>query len=76
MNIKELKRHLEHYDDGTECAYSLWLPTDVMLLEVGVTQEQAEEVLHRVDDNFDASCGISWDTLEYYLDQVKREGIK
>lgn len=36
-----------------------------------ITVAQAREVLSAVDHNHDASIGINWDTLGYYLQEVR-----
>jgi len=38
-----------------------------------VTQEQAEEVLLRMDNNKDCNIGLNWDVLNYHLDEVMEE---
>jgi hypothetical protein len=79
MTIEELIKHLQQYDPTAVVAYSLWQVGDVIsagedLSEaVTVTQEQAEEVIGRMDHYKDCSIGLNWDVLNYHLDEVLSE---
>lgn len=76
MTIKELIKHLESYNLDDVIAYDLWSVDDV--IEEGnhhdeypeVTQEQAEEVLLRMDHHKDCNVGLNWDYMNYHLDNV------
>lgn len=74
MKIKDLMNHLKQYDPELDCAYSLWIPDDVIEtaqnLGVNISNEQIEEVLYIVNESHDANYGISWQTLEYAIDNV------
>ena len=63
---------LEKYWENT--AGLIWTVDDVMSLaedkEIKITKEQAIEVIESVGNNEDASEGISWDTIEWHLDDV------
>lgn len=80
MTVKELIKHLESYDQDAIIAYDIWQVDDV--IHEGnhhadypeVTQEQAEEVLLRMEHNKDASVGMNWDVLNYHLDNVMSDG--
>ena len=50
-----------------------WNVEDVLSLDDTLTTDQCIEVLDMARDNHDANYGISWDTLECYIDQVKEE---
>ena len=38
-----------------------------------ITDEQAADVLHRVVDDHDATIGVSWETLEIYIEELLDE---
>jgi len=48
----------------------IWSVEDVQILNSGLTDEQALNVLHSVKKNHDASIGICWDTLEYWIEEL------
>jgi hypothetical protein len=82
MNIKELIEHLNGYDPEDIIAYDLWSVEDVTqdgnhYQDYGdVTQEQAEEVLRRMDHHKDCNVGLNWDVMNYHLDNVMSEAAK
>jgi hypothetical protein len=79
MTIAQLIKHLEHYNPNEIIAYDLWMVDDVMGSSNdhgAITRSQAEEVLHRMEHRKDASIGLNWDVLNYYLDQVMEEETK
>jgi hypothetical protein len=47
-----------------------WCVDDVQSVRADLTDEQAFEVLIRVDHYFDAEYGISWDTLKINADDL------
>ena len=47
-----------------------WCVDDVQSVRADLTDEQAFEVLCRVDHYFDANYGTSWDTLEITADDL------
>jgi hypothetical protein len=52
----------------------VWQIDDVLSIRPDLTEEQAAEVLGRVEDIHDASIGISWETLEAVADDLFPEG--
>lgn len=48
----------------------VWQIDDVLSIRPDLTEEQAGEVLGRVEDCHDASIGVSWDTLEIVADEM------
>ena len=52
----------------------VWQIDDVLSIRPDLTEEQAGEVLGRVEDIHDASIGISWSTLETVADDLFPEG--
>ena len=61
-------------DDNTIVCAAIWTIEDVQgrAKERGMTisKEQAEAVLVTMDNKQDCSLGISWDTMDVYLDEV------
>jgi len=62
--------------DDTHVAVVIWSPEDVKgrakQLGIKVTDEQVDDILDRLDDKQDCSLGISWDTIDCYLDDYRR----
>ena len=50
----------------------LWQVDDILMYakqeEINISEEEAQEILDRIGRRWDASIGISWDTISYYLD--------
>lgn len=49
---------------------SAWSVEDVQEIRPDLTDEQAWQVLQRVERKHDASIGINWDTLEWYAGEM------
>lgn len=73
-----VKDHIEHmknsYKPEDVVAVAIWQVDDVLgqAKETGIkiTRKQAEEIIERIDRRQDASLGISWDTIDAYLDDL------
>ena len=50
-----------------------WNVEDVLSLDDTLTTDQCIDVLEKAENNHDANYGISWDTLSWYIDDVKEE---
>jgi len=54
-----------------------WSTVDVLAkaeeMDVSLTEEQADEVLDMVERKHDASIGINWDVIEYWINEIKHE---
>ena len=84
MTIRELIKHLSSgsFDQEEIIAYDLWLVDDV--IEEGkrhpdypeIAQEQAEEVLLRMQHNKDCNVGLNWDYMNYHLGNVVSEDLQ
>lgn len=74
MTIKEAIKHLKGYDPKSHCAMHLWLTDDVFdkAKEMGVDmdQDKADEIIDDVHNHIDCTLGITWDTIECYIDNV------
>jgi hypothetical protein len=76
--IEGAVEHLRGLGEPTDIvAMAIWTEVDVlgMAKERGIvlTKEQAGEILDRMDHKQDASMGISWDTIDAYLNDYVRE---
>lgn len=75
MIIKEVIEHLQTYRPDQPCAYTVWLADDVKSrakeMKVRLTKDEIVHVLERVHHKQDASIGINWDTIDYWIDEVR-----
>ena len=72
--IEEVIKRL-HYSDGQHVAVAIWCEDDVRgrarERHVKCSRAQAREILDKVDHKQDCTLGITWDTLDCYLDELK-----
>jgi len=68
--LKRLRKELAHYQDN--CTI-VWMRDDVLTLDDTLTDEQVSWVLERMEHKHDACLGISWDTIEFWISEVKKE---
>jgi len=76
--LTTVKDHIEHmknsYKPEDIVAVAIWQVDDVLgqAKETGIKiiRKQAEEIIERIDRRQDASLGISWDTIDAYLDDL------
>ena len=62
----------------------VWCVDDVLAyakdegLDVGktITEDDAEYILHRLEDNHDCNLGITWETISDYLQEHEEEYLK
>ena len=61
-------------------AVAIWCEDDVIerAKENGIRigRRQAREIIDRVDHHQDCTIGITWDTLDYYIDEIKGKRLK
>jgi hypothetical protein len=50
-----------------------WHIDDVQSLQEDLTDDECREVLKTIEHGFDATVGINWDVISYYIDQVIEE---
>ena len=67
--VKRLRKRLAHYEDN--CTV-VWVPEDVLTLDSTLTDEQVSWVLERMEHKHDATLGISWETIEFWISEVKK----
>ena len=36
-----------------------------------IDSNQAQDILYQLDENHDANYGVNWDTIDFYLDEIK-----
>ena len=76
-NSKEMIEWLQKYDENEEIAVAIWSEVDVLERakerEMTITKEQAKTIIDRIHRKQDATLGISWDTIDCYLDDLKTE---
>lgn len=62
--------HLAQAKDGKFYLADDWHIEDVQSVRPDLNEAQAADVLEAVADNFDASLGISWFTIEFWADEL------
>ena len=76
--VAEAKKRLDLCggDDAVVCI-AIWGVEDVLERaserDMTITKEQAETVLNKMDSKQDCSMGVSWDTMDCYLDEIVSE---
>ena len=76
-----VKEHIEKlkkwYNPDDELAIAIWGAVDVKSraedMDIELTDEQVRDVLSCVENKQDATLGITWDTLDYWIEQVAEE---
>ena len=63
MRIEELEKKLAHYEDNC---------TIVLTLDETLNEEQVAEVLYMMKQKHDATLGINWDTIAFWINEVKQ----
>jgi|TARA_R100000482_G_C5068715_1_gene120513 hypothetical protein len=67
--------HIDYTEDGKPFIRDDWHLEDVAQvcdqMDVTLTEDQMEDVLHDIVNGFDANHGISWHTFEYVIHQHK-----
>jgi len=81
--VKDAIKHLKQYKLTDHVAVAIWQAEDVMEhakngRDMDVTKEEAEEIIDQMDRNQDCEYGITWQTIDNYLDELeeKREREK
>ena len=66
--------HVKYTEEGTPYISNDWHVEDVESvceqMEVTLTEEEMEDVLHNVANSFDANYGIAWDNFEMAIQYV------
>lgn len=53
-----------------------WHIDDVKRLDDSLTDNQARQVLQAVHNNHNADIGVNWDTINYWINEIKCEANK
>lgn len=71
MTVEDHIKHLQrHHKPKDIIAVQMWVREDVKHLDKTLTDEDCDDVLDSVHTKQDASLGITWDTLEFYINTV------
>ena len=58
-------------------AWSIWQVEDVYSraseMNFDISEQEAADVLSTINNNHDATLGISWETIDFWLDELRRE---
>ena len=72
---KLIERLTLDYKPEDVVAVQIWLTEDVLEQaknrdpKIKLTKADAEQILEDLDEHQDASLGISWDTIDVYIDE-------
>lgn len=50
-----------------------WQIEDIKGQDSSLTDDQARDILHELKHSHDANIGISWEVIDIYIDNFKRE---
>lgn len=68
--IEDLK---QFYKPDDVIAYDIWCREDVLEraseFSIDITEEQADKIIEDMHENRDAEYGITWDTIDTYLQE-------
>ena len=74
--VKELKEHLESFNDDDIIAYDIWQIENVKHycdnMGIEISADQCENVIYNMEQGKDANDGITWDILGFYVQEEKR----
>ena len=66
--------HVKYTEDNTPYISNDWHIEDVEMMceqmEVTLTEDEMEDVLHSVANSFDSNYGITWDSFEYAIENI------
>jgi len=72
--VKEVIEHLKKYPEDLHVAVAIWQEDDVIEFakenDIKVTRKQAQDIIDRMDRKQDCTMGITWTTIECYLDDL------
>ena len=77
--VRDLIAHLQrNYQAHDTIATAIWQVADVQCQAeargLAISDERATDILERIDSNHDGCLGITWDTIDFWLDQVEEGG--
>ena len=72
---EEALKRLSYIRTGEHVAMALWCREDIhsaaKARELILTDEQADDILDRIDDKQDSSDGISWATIDWFISEYQ-----
>ena len=75
-----LKHSLKDDADDTPIAWAIWQVEDVEWraadMGIEVSYEECAGILDAMNADQDATTGMSWDTIDYFLDELRLEREK
>ena len=86
ITAKECTAHLKTYEDDAKIITLIWGESDVRSQNkddegngeddedfsgTPLTDEQVDNVLSMMDNNHDCNYGVTWETIEAYIEEVK-----
>lgn len=73
--VKEVIEHLRRYNENEHVATAIWSEDDVLgrakERNIKITRKQAQDIIDRIYRKQDATIGITWDTIDCYLDDLQ-----
>ena len=70
--VEKVIEHLKTHKPNLHVAVAIWQTDDVLERakerKIKISKKQAEEIIDKIDSKQDASLGISWDTIDCYID--------
>lgn len=77
--VRDLIAHLQHhYAPDDTIAAAIWQVDDVQCQAeargLAISDDHAAEILERIDSNHDGCLGITWNTIDIWLDQIEEGG--
>jgi len=74
---KLIKWLQENYEEDKPLCVAIWSAEDILErakeLEIEITEEQANIIIETMDRRQSADLGVSWDTIDCYLDEYDNE---
>lgn len=67
---ENLEQWLNQIESGDAIAV-VWHIDDVKSMDENLTDDEAREILERMYHKHDATIGISWDTIDAFIDMYK-----
>lgn len=78
-SVRDLIVHLQrNYAPDDTIAAAIWQVDDVMGQAhergLAISDTCAADILERIDTQHDACLGITWETIDFWLDQIEEGG--
>lgn len=72
--VRKVVEELQRYNQEEHVAVAVWSEDDVIHraeeINVKISREKAQEIIDRIDRKQTATLGITWDTIDCYLDDL------